>query len=59
MHIVYKRNGSGGANKGKLYVNLIAESTITPKVTITVNILKKRKNSFTPFWLKNLNGGKL
>ena len=46
-HIVYKRNGNGGANKRKLYVNLIAESTITLKVTITANILSKNKNSFT------------
>ena len=47
-YIVYKRNGSNGVNKGKLYVNLIAKGTITLKVII-INVLSKNKNSFTPF----------
>ena len=59
MYIVYKYNGNGGVNKGKLYVNLIAKSTIKLKVKIIVNVLSKNENSFTPFWLKNLNGEKL
>ena len=49
-YIIYKRNGSGGVNRGKLYVNLITESTITLKtVIIIVNILNGNKNGFTLF----------
>ena len=58
MYIVYKYNGNGGVNKGKLYVNLIAKSTITLKVTIIVNVLSKNENSLIPPWLENLNKGK-
>ena len=53
--MVYKRSGNGGANKGKLYVNLVAEGTITLKAAIIINILNGNENGFTLPGLKNLN----
>ena len=49
MYIVYKYNGNGGVNKGKLYVNLITESKITLKTVIIINVLNKNENGLTPF----------
>ena len=50
MYIIYKRNGNGGANKKRLYFNIVAKNEITLKVIIIIiNVLSKSKNGLTPF----------
>ena len=49
-YVIYKRNDNGGANKKKLYFNLITKNEITLKVTIIIiNALSGNKNGLTPF----------
>ena len=49
-YVIYKRNGNGGVNKGKVHFNPVAKNKIILKVAIiTVNALSKGKNGSTPF----------